>query len=98
MAWSADGAFLATRSDAMAGAVWVWEAGSFGLAALLQHTSPVRELAWSPGGGPPQLAIVTGLSVLPPRCNLKGLSHKYINSRFLKCMSPILFLGFLLYL
>ena len=60
MAWSADGAFLATRSDAMAGAVWVWEAASFALSAVLQHISGVRELAWSPGGGPPQLAIVTG--------------------------------------
>ncbi len=65
MAWSADGAFLATRSDAMAGAVWVWEAGAFALAAVLQHMGGVRELAWSPGSGPPQLAIVTG--VLPAR-------------------------------
>lgn len=58
MAWSANGRFLATRCDAMAQAVWVWDATTLALVAVLQQAGSVRELAWSPKDA--QLAIVTG--------------------------------------
>jgi WD40 repeat protein len=62
MQWSPDGAFLATRSDAAAGVVWVWDVARMSLAAVLQHAGSVCELAWNPkpDGGSAQLAVISG--------------------------------------
>lgn len=61
MQWSPDGGFLATRSDAAGGAVWVWDVARMCLAAVLQHACSVCELAWNPKpeGDAAQLAVVT---------------------------------------
>lgn len=58
MEWSADGKYLATRNDNMAGAVWVWDASQLDLVAVLQQACPVRDMAWNAKGD--QLAIVSG--------------------------------------
>ncbi len=60
MEWSADGKYLATRNDNMAGAVWVWDASRLDLVAVLQQACAVRDLAWNPHSS--QLAIVSATS------------------------------------
>ncbi|BDA42493.1 probable POC1 centriolar protein homolog A at N-terminal half [Coccomyxa sp. Obi] len=60
MEWSADGKFLATRNDNMAGAVWVWDATRLDLVAVLQQVCAVRTFAWNPRSA--QLAIVCATS------------------------------------
>ena len=64
MQWSPDGAFLATRSDAACGAVWVWDMARMSLAAVVHHAGSMCELAWNPKpcGESAQLAVITGSS------------------------------------
>ena len=40
--WSAAGRFLASRSDVMPCALWIWDASTFGLHAVLLQQQPVR--------------------------------------------------------
>ena len=58
MAWSHDGAFIATRCDSMPHAVWVWETGSLQLCSLLVQARPVRAAAWCPTSA--RLVVCTG--------------------------------------
>lgn len=46
--WSHDGRFLATRNDNTPQAIWVWDAESSGLRAVLLVKQPVRAIAWAP--------------------------------------------------
>lgn len=60
MAWSADGCFLATRSDTLPNLVWVWDAMRMDLASILQQAAPVRSLSWSPAKSGPKLSLEEG--------------------------------------
>ena len=57
MAFSPSGRYLATKSDAQASVLTVWDLGSFSLAVALVHRQPVRSFAW---GESERLAIATG--------------------------------------
>lgn len=57
MAFSPSGRYLATKSDAQASVVTVWDLATFSLTAALVHRQPVRSFAW---GESERLAIATG--------------------------------------
>jgi WD40 repeat protein len=46
--WSAAGRYLASRSDLMPCALWIWDASTFGLHAVLLQQQPVTAIAWHP--------------------------------------------------
>ena len=56
--FSPDSRYVMSRNDNMPCAVWVWDMLELRLAALLLHTSPVRDVQWDPCQ--PRLAIATG--------------------------------------
>lgn len=60
--WSAAGRYLATRSDAMPCAIWVWDATTFALHAVLVQQQPVRAAAWHPRHE--LLAVCSGVAKL----------------------------------
>nr|XP_008968973.3 WD repeat-containing protein WRAP73 isoform X2 [Pan paniscus] len=62
LAFSPDSYFLATRSDNIPNAVWVWDIQKLRLFAVLEQLSPVRTFQWDPQQ--PRLAICTGGSRL----------------------------------
>lgn len=58
VAWSHDGAYMATRCDSMPTAVWVWETSRLELASLLLQARPVRCAQWCPATN--RLVVSTG--------------------------------------
>lgn len=60
LAWSPDGAYLATVNDNMAGTVWVWDMRALSLAAVLLHAEPIAAARWDPEPTTARLAIATG--------------------------------------
>ncbi|XP_025768278.1 WD repeat-containing protein WRAP73 [Puma concolor] len=58
LAFSPDSYFLATRSDSVPNAVWIWDIQKLRLFVVLEQLSPVRSFQWDPQQ--PRLAICTG--------------------------------------
>ncbi|XP_058575341.1 WD repeat-containing protein WRAP73 isoform X2 [Neofelis nebulosa] len=58
LAFSPDSYFLATRSDSVPNAVWIWDIQKLRLFAVLEQLCPVRSFQWDPQQ--PRLAICTG--------------------------------------
>uniref|UniRef100_A0A8C3WZK5 WD repeat containing, antisense to TP73 n=1 Tax=Catagonus wagneri TaxID=51154 RepID=A0A8C3WZK5_9CETA len=58
LAFSADNCFLATRSDSIPTAVWIWDMRELRLFVVLEQLSPVRAFRWDPWR--PRLAVCTG--------------------------------------
>ncbi|XP_043429551.1 WD repeat-containing protein WRAP73 isoform X1 [Prionailurus bengalensis] len=58
LAFSPDSYFLATRSDSVPDAVWIWDMQKLRLFVVLEQLSPVRSFQWDPQQ--PRLAICTG--------------------------------------
>ncbi|XP_059944834.1 WD repeat-containing protein WRAP73 isoform X2 [Mesoplodon densirostris] len=58
LAFSPDGCFLATRSDSVPTAVWIWDIRKLRLFAVLEQLSAVRCFQWDPRQA--RLAICTG--------------------------------------
>lgn len=56
--WSCDSRFIATKCDNMPNAIWIWDARTLSLHALLIQMAPVKSMAWSSKGI--QLAFCTG--------------------------------------
>lgn len=75
LAWSADGQYLATRSDDRPQSLWIWDITRLELTSVLIHSSPVKTVTWDPSGAPrcaiacssPSLAVWTpyGASYMP---------------------------------
>uniref|UniRef100_A0A8D1CQN1 WD repeat containing, antisense to TP73 n=1 Tax=Sus scrofa TaxID=9823 RepID=A0A8D1CQN1_PIG len=58
LAFSLDNYFLATRSDSIPSAVWIWDVRKLRLFVVLEQLSAVRSFRWDPRQ--PRLAICTG--------------------------------------
>ncbi|XP_032251058.1 WD repeat-containing protein WRAP73 isoform X2 [Phoca vitulina] len=58
LAFSPDNYFLATRSDSVPNAVWIWDIQKLRLFVVLEQLSPVRAFQWDPQQ--PRLALCTG--------------------------------------
>jgi len=59
--FSPDSLFLASRTETIPNAVWVWDVCSLRLCALLVHVCAVKSFSWAPASAShPRLAIVTG--------------------------------------
>ena len=58
--WSANGYYLATRSDDRPNLLWIWDSSKLELASVVEFVAGVRAAAWAPGAGIPRLAVVCG--------------------------------------
>lgn len=52
LAWSADGHYLATRSDDRSHTLWIWDVTRLELTSILIHASPIKSVTWDPTGAP----------------------------------------------
>ncbi|KAL6045657.1 WD repeat-containing protein WRAP73 [Balamuthia mandrillaris] len=60
--WSYDSAYFFARNDNMPNCLWIWDASSISLTAILVHVNPVRKATWHPTS--PQLVVCTASSSL----------------------------------
>lgn len=62
IAWSFDGAYVASRCDQMPSAVWIWDTARLEAVSILVHARNIKSLEWHPHKQ--HLAIVTGVGKL----------------------------------
>lgn len=62
LSWSHDGAFLVSYNENMATTLWIWDMSKLQLAAVLQQTSKVTDIAWDPKQS--RLLMCTGSSIV----------------------------------
>jgi len=60
--FSPDSSFLATKTEAMPNAVWIWSIRKLSLVSLLLHSSSVKSFSWAPNHNQTcaRLSVVTG--------------------------------------